>query len=205
MTSTLETPETEYELSGVLYVGETRARLLAEAGIRTLDDLRAADAERIGSVKGVGLKNGQRIKEWLAARDARASLPITAAGPEQSDAADVSPDLDLAAANQAVQDEMEAVNAAIARIQRALPQGVAHRKFDRQVDKLLSVLSELAEGPDTLRPKQFRRALKMLHLIAALLDKFTGVGTLSEKIVLAFAEELRDRRRRLQDILDPKK
>ena len=122
-----------------------------------------------------------------------------------SDDADVSPDLDLAAANQAVQDEMESVNAAIARIQQALPQGVAHRKFDRQVDKLLSVLSELAEGPDTLRPKQFRRALKMLHLIAALLDKFAGVGTLSEKIVLAFAEELRDRRRRLQDILDPKK
>ncbi len=198
MTSPLEATEAESEIAGVLYVGEARARLLAAAGIRTMDDLRAADAERIGGVKGVGLRNGQRIKAWLDERDARASVPI-------APSPDLSIDMDLAAANQAVQDDMEAVNTAIARIQRAIPPGVAHRKFDRQVDKLLSVLSELAEGPDTLRPKQFRRALKMLHLIAALLDKFAAIGQPSEKIALAFAEEMRDRRRRLQDILDPKK
>ena len=99
---------------------------------------------------------------------------------------------------------MAQIDAAITRIQEAIPNRIAHKKLDRQMDKLLAVLSELAEGPDTLRPKQLRRALKMLHLIASLLDKFADVGHLSEKIVVAFAEELRDRRKRLQDILDPR-
>jgi hypothetical protein len=51
----IDPPETDApksEIAGVLYIGETRARLLAEAGIRTMDDLRAADAAQIGSKTG---------------------------------------------------------------------------------------------------------------------------------------------------------
>ena len=184
----------EYPLADVLYIGPSRARLLAAIGIHTLDDLRAADAVQIGSVKGVGLRNGERIKEWLALRDA-ARVPAMC---------NDNPDPELAHENQSVQDDMAAIDQAITRIQQAIPRNVAHKKFDRQVERLLAVMSELAEGPDTLRPKQQRKAVKMLHLIATLLDTLTTVGPLSEKKVLAFAEELRDRRRRLQDILDPK-
>jgi hypothetical protein len=186
----IDPPETDApksEIAGVLYIGETRARLLAEAGIRTMDDLRAADAAQIGSVKGIGLKNGQRIKDWLAEHDAPA------------------PALPLAIANQAVQDDSQSINTAFARIQKALSQGVAHKKLDKQIDKLLIVLSELAEAADTLRPKQFQRTIKMLHLIGALLDQFADLRPSSEKVILAFTEELRDRRRRLQKVLDPKK
>ena len=196
-----ETPEEEqiFELLGVPYLGQTRVRALAEVGIRTLDDLRTASPAEIGGVKGVGMRNAERIKEWLVAQDALPP-PTPALVPVS-----ISPDLALAAANQAVQDDMAVIDQAITRIQQAIPQRISHKKLDRQVDKLLSVLSELAEGPDTLRPKQLGRALKMLHVIAALLDKFAGVGHISDKIVVAFAEELRDRRKRLQDILDPQK
>jgi hypothetical protein len=104
-----------------------------------------------------------------------------------------------------VQDDSQSINTAFARIQKALPQGVAHKKLDKQIDKLLIVLSELAEAADTLRPKQFQRTIKMLHLIGALLDQFADLRPSSEKVILAFTEELRDRRRRLQKVLDPKK
>ena len=200
-----ETPEEEeiFELVGVPYLGPTRIRALALAGIRTLEDLRAATATEIGGVRGVGMGNATRIKQWLTAQDAvPAPAPVAVPLPATSE---VPLDLDLAASNQAIQDDMANIDQAITRIQRAIPQRVAHKKLDRQVDKLLGVLSELAEGPDTLRPKQLGRALKMLHVIAALFDKFADVGHLSEKIVTAFAEELRDRRKRLQEILDPKK
>lgn len=186
----------EYPLAEVLYIGPNRARLLAAIGIHTLDDLRAADASQIGSVKGVGLRNGERIKEWLAIRDA---VPISP-DPES----DPNPDPALAAENQSAQDDMTAIDGAVKRIQKAIPKNIPHKKLDRQVEKLLAVISELAEGPDTLRPKQLRRALTMLHLIASLLNTFATTDPLSEKIVLAFAEELRDRRRRLEAILDPK-
>lgn len=192
----------ELELAGVLYVGKMRAQALADAGIRTLDDLRAADAARIGSVKGVGLRNGERIKRWLAERDGAPALDGAGRAGQHEPPG---PDFVVGGANQAIQDDMTSVDGAITRIQQAIPSGVSHKKLDRQVDKLLAVLSELAEGPDTLRPKQMRRALKMLHLIATLLEKFSGIGLLSDKIVAAFADELRDRRRRLEDILDPKK
>ncbi|MBV9850719.1 MAG: helix-hairpin-helix domain-containing protein [Armatimonadetes bacterium] len=196
-----ETPEEEeiFDLLGVPYLGQTRVRALAAVGIRTLDDLRAATAAEIGGVKGVGMRNAARIKEWLAAQDAApppASVKVAVC---------VNPDPDLAAINQTLQDDMTQIDQAITRIQQSIPQRISHKKLDRQVDKLLSVLSELAEGPDTLRPKQLRRALKVLHLIVALLDKFAGMGHVSDKIVVAFAEELRDRRKRLQNVLDPQK
>ena len=200
-----ETPEEEeiFDLLGVPYLGRTRVRLLAAAGIRTIDDLRAASAAEIGGIKGVGMGNAGRIKTWLATQDA---LPPPVSRPAPApEARSVSPDPALAAANQAVQDDMAQIDQAITRIQQAIPARIAHKKLDRQVDKVQAVLSELAEAPDTLRPKQMRRAIKMLHLIAALLDKFSNVGHVSEKIVVAFAEELRDRRKRLQEILGPQK
>jgi hypothetical protein len=69
------------ELSNVPHIGNYRAKVLAGAGIHTLSDLEAADAETIGSVKGVGFRNAQRIKDWLASRgedgqDAEAAAPV---------------------------------------------------------------------------------------------------------------------------------
>ena len=193
-----ETPEEEeiFELLGVPYLGKARVLALAGVGIRTLDDLRSASATEIGGVKGVGMRNAERIKEWLESQDAAPASPLVTML--------TNPDPALAAANQAVQDDMTQIDQAITRIQTSIPQRISHKKLDRQMDKLLNVLSALAEGPDTLRPKQLRRALKMLHLIVALLDKFANASHLSDKVVDAFAEELRDRRKRLQDILDPK-
>ncbi len=193
-----DTPEEEeiFEIVGVPYLGRPRLRALAEGGIRTVDDLRAASATEIaGIIRGLGLRNAERIKEWLASQ---AAMPPSAPAPDLADSG-----METAAANQAVQDDMAQIDQAITRIQQSIPQRIAHKKLDRQVNKLQAVLSELAEGPDTLRPKQMRRALKMLRLIGALLDKFADVGHFSDKIVVAFTEELRDRRKRLQEILDP--
>ena len=189
-------PAPESQLQGVPYLGETRRRALAQAGIRTLDDLRAASVERIGGVKGVGMVNAARVKEWLAVQ---AEMPAVAQAtpiPETGDSASA-----LAAANQDVQDVFQKLGTAAARLKDVIPARARDKALDRQLDKLDTVASELAEGPDTLSAKQVQEAVKTLDKIAALLEKAAGAEKLSPKKQSDLIEELRGRRKRLQKTL----
>ena len=179
------------ELEGVPYLGETRRQALAAAGMVTQDDLRRATAEQIGGVKGVGMGNAVKIKAWLASP----SLPLSAAAP-----IDVDPD--LASANQNVQDVFQKLGAAAARLKDQVPEKSRDKALDRQLDKLDSVASELAEGPDTLSAQQVQDAVKTLDKIAALLQSAAAdAQKLSPKKQAALIEELRTRRKRLQKTL----
>ncbi len=180
------------ELEGVPYLGETRRQALAEAGLVTQDDLRRATAEQIGGVKGVGMGNAVKIKAWLGSP----STPLPSAAP-----ADI--DMALASANQDVQDVFQKLGDAAARLKDQIPAKSRDKALDRQLDKIDSVASELAEGPDTLSAKQVQDAVKTLDKIAALLQSAAAESPkLSPKKQAALTEELRARRKRLQKTLD---
>jgi len=180
------------ELEGVPYLGGTRRQALAEAGLITQDDLRRATAEQIGGVKGVGMGNAAKIKAWLAVP----SAPLPSAAPT-----DIDPG--LASVNQNVQDVFQKLNNAAVRLKDHIPAKARDKALDRQLDKLDSVASELAEGPDTLSVKQVQNAVKTLDKIAALLQiAADDTQKLSAKKQAALIEELRTRRKRLQKTLD---
>ena len=179
------------ELEGVPYLGETRREALAQAGLRTQEDLRRATAEEIGGVKGVGMGNAVKIKAWLDSP----SAPLPAAAPQDID-------MSLAAANQDVQDVFQKLGDASARLKGQIPEKSRDKDLDRQLDKLDSVASELAEGPDTLSAQQLQDAVKTLDKIAALLQSAADdAPKLSPKKQAALVEDLRARRKRLQKTL----
>lgn len=183
---------THSELEGVPYLGETRRQALAAAGLVTQDDLRRATAEQIGGVKGVGMGNAAKIKAWLGSP----SAPLPSAAP-----ADI--DMALASANQDVQDVFQKLGDAAARLKDQIPAKSRDKALDRQLDKIDSVASELAEGPDTLTAQQVQEAVKTLDKIAALLQSAAeDTQKLSPKKQAALIEELRTRRKRLQKTLD---
>jgi len=180
------------ELEGVPYLGQTRRDALALAGLVTQDDLRRATVEQIGGVKGVGMGNAVKIKAWLDTP----SAPLPAAAPPDIDRA-------LASANQDVQDVFQKLGDASARLKGQIPDKSRDKALDRQLDKLDSVASELAEGPDTLTAKQVQEAVRTLDKIAALLQSAAeDAQKLSPKKQASLIEELRARRKRLQKTLD---
>lgn len=183
-------------LEGIPYLGETRRQALALAGFHTQDDLSHATVEQIGGVKGVGMVNAARVKAWLTSQDAAPVAAPAKSAPETHCAATA-----LATTNQEVQDIFEKLGSAAARLKRTVPAKTRDKALDRQLDKLDTVASELAEGPDTLTMKQVQEAVKTLDKIAALLETAAGAEKLTPKKQGALIEELRARRKRLQKTL----
>ena len=182
-------PGADDNLENIPYLGETRRAALALVGIRTRADLMRATVEQIGGVKGVGMVNAARVKDYLHAQGT--SLSPTPA----------SVDADLADANQHVQDIFQRLEDASARLKEHNPAKSRDKNLDRQLEKLDTVASELAEGPDTLSAAQVEKAVKTLDKIAALLSGAANAEKLSPKKQALLVEELRERRRRLQKTL----
>ena len=184
------------ELPEIPYLGATRRQALAEAGIRTLDDLRAASMEQIGGVKGVGMVNAGRVKEWLAVQAEMPAVALATPIPQTDSSASA-----LASANQDVQDVFHKLGSASEKLKKTIPTRTRDKGLDRQLDKLDTVASELAEGPDTLSMKQVQEAVKTLDKIAALLEAAAAAEKLTPKKQAVLIEELRARRKRLQKTL----
>lgn len=184
------------ELPDIPYLGATRRVALAAAGLRTLDDLRAATVEQIGGVKGVGLVNAGRVKEWLAVQAAMPAVAVATPIPPTDTSASA-----LASANQDVQDVFQKLGSASELLRKTVSAKARDKALDRQLDKLDTVASELAEGPDTLSMKQVQEAVKTLDKIAALLEAAAALEKLSPKKQAVLIEELRARRKRLQKTL----
>ena len=184
------------ELPDIPYLGATRRVALAAAGLRTLDDLRAATVEQIGGVKGVGLVNAGRVKEWLAVQAAMPAVAAATPIPPTDTSASA-----LASANQDVQDVFQKLGSASELLRKTVSAKARDKALDRQFDKLDTVASELAEGPDTLSMKQVQEAVKTLDKIAALLEAAAALEKLSPKKQAVLIEELRARRKRLQKTL----
>ena len=184
------------ELPDIPYLGATRRIALAAAGLRTLDDLRAATVEQIGGVKGVGLVNAGRVKEWLAVQAEMPAVATAAPIPQADTSASA-----LASANQDVQDVFQKLGSASELLRKTVSAKARDKALGRQLDKLDTVASELAEGPDTLSMKQVQEAVKTLDKIAALLEAAAALEKLSPKKQAVLIEELRARRKRLQKTL----
>ncbi len=191
-----ETASAESELPDIPYLGAARRQALAQAGLRTLDDLRAASVEQIGGVKGVGLTNAARVKEWLAVQAEMPAVAVATPIPQTGDSASA-----LASANQDVQEVFQKLGDASERLKQAVPAKTRDKALDRQLDKLDSVASELAEGPDTLSMEQVQEAVRTLDKIAAVLEAAAATEKLTPKKQAVLVEELRARRKRLQKTL----
>jgi hypothetical protein len=190
-------PETgASELPDIPYLGATRKLALAAAGMQTLDDLRAATVEQIGGVKGVGMVNAARVKEWLAVQAAMPAVVAATPIPMADSAASAT-----AVANQDVQDAFQKIGSATARLKETIAPKARDKALDRQLNKLDTVASELAEGPDTLPAKRVQEAVKTLDKIAVLLETAAGAEKISPKKQAVLIEELRARRKRLQKTL----
>ena len=184
------------ELPEIPYLGETRRQALAQAGMRTLDDLRAASVEQIGGVKGVGMVNAARVKEWLAVQAEMPAVAISTPIPQIDGSASA-----LAIANQDVQDVFQKLGSASDKLKKTISAKTRDKALDRQLDKLDTVASELAEGPDTLSMKQVQEAVRTLDKIAVLLEAAAAAEKLTPKKQAVLVEELRARRKRLQKTL----
>lgn len=216
-----ETPEEEeiMDLLGVPHLGPVRRQLLADAGIETLADLQALSFDGLANIKGVGLGNARRVKDWLASQPAPASPPAPgpaapAPPPAAAPAAPAPdmppspptvsgnvPDMSLASANQEIQDLFGRIDQATARLKASLlPSGGAER-LERQLAKLDNAASELAEGPDTLSAKQLQKALKSLDKAASVLEAATGGSPLSAKKQDLLADTLKEQRKALEKAL----
>ena len=206
-----ETPEEEEILTlvGIPLLGPTRRDALAEAGIKTRADLEAATPEQIGGVKGVGMGNAKRIKDWLAAHSAAPVLALAEIEPPppplelrvETEPSSSGAALDLAAVNQAIQDVLERIDHSEQQIKQSTSAKVRDLSLDRQFDKLETVASELAEGPDTLTVKQIQQALRTLGKIADILEEAADAGKLSPKKQADLSADLRARRKKLQKAL----
>ena len=153
--------EGDSELVGVPYLGAVRIAALASAGISTIAELRAASAEAIGGVKGVGLRNAERIKSWLADQDAAAS-----------------PD---SAHDAEVPVELSDIDTAVTRIKEANPKKDLDKKLSRQLNKVLTRVSGVPAAFESLGNKDRQQAIKQLDRIAALLAQAAERGRLSDK------------------------
>lgn len=165
-----ETPEEQalLELVSVPYLGPSRVRALAEMGILTLDDLHAAPPEKIAGLRGVGANNAQRIKDWVARQPRAQTPPPSEPTPAPTPAS--GPDPTMGDMNQAIYDELGAVDDAIERLTARLGPPSKSKRLRRQLDKVSTVASELAEGPDTLTTDELLGAVDLLGEIAFLLD-----------------------------------
>jgi hypothetical protein len=193
-------PDQEQGLVGVPLLGATRIQALADVGIQTLADLHAATVEQIGSAKGVGNGNAERIKAWLAAQ------PVPAPGmppppPEIDTLPFDSPDPVLALDNQTIFDALGEIDPLIARLRSRAGEKGLPKALERQCDKVSAVAAELAEGPDTLTAKQLQQALKFLKRIVVALECTAGAKKLSEKKLGALSDELREHRKSLQKVI----
>jgi len=182
-------PHSESDLEGIPYLGQTRRAALAQAGLRTRNDLSRATVEQIGGVKGVGMVNAARVKDWLQTHGEKQSLRQKSLDPV------------LADSNQHVQDIFQKLEDAASRLKDHLPIKRRDKNLGRQLTKLDTVASELAEGPDTLSAKQVEKAVKTLDKIAALLTSAADAAKMSPKKQAVLIEELRGRRKRLQKTL----
>jgi len=212
-----ETPEEEeiMDILGVPYLGPARRQLLAEAGIETLADLQAVSPDTLGGIKGVGMGNARRIKDWLASQPAPAVLPVPvlpapvpalpapvpAAMASSPAAFDDASERALASINQDVQDLFGRIDQATQRLKTFLSPDGGFKRLERQLEKLDSAASELAEGPDTLSAKQVQRAVKTLDKVAALLEEAAGKGVLSSKKQEALTDTLKEQRKSLEKTL----
>ena len=140
--------------------------------------------------------NAARVKEWLAVQAEIPSVAISTPIPQIDGSASA-----LAIANQDVQDVFQKLGSASDKLKKTISAKTRDKALDRQLDKLDTVASELAEGPDTLSMKQVQEAVRTLDKIAALLEAAAAAEKLTPKKQAVLVEELRARRKRLQKTL----
>lgn len=196
-----------FDLTQAPFLGPTRVRALANAGISTLAQLRAAPPDDIGRITGMGLRNALRVKEWLAAQAApKPGLPppppnIDMAAQGGVSLSDVSCDPKQAETNQTIYDELENLEQQLANLRVAIGPKNLKKRLASQFDKLSLVACELVEGPDTLTTKSTHRSAKELKKVVGALEKASKRKSYSPRKQDLLAETVREHRKFLQRLI----
>lgn len=181
------------ELEKIPLLGPTRIKALAEAGIKSLADLGTATEDQLGAVKGIGLRNAQKIKAWLTENAMEAVN-------SQAPAAEADIKTEPAAANLRLQDALAELDRAVFQIKSLLPDRPIDKKLIAQLDKVNKTAGDIPEivaEPSELWEKSLRRLKKVTALVCA-----AAAHKLSDKNKRLLRDDLRKRRRRLQKALD---
>lgn len=181
-----EAPESS-ELLGVPYLGAIRTQALAESGITTLVQLRAASADQIGSVKGVGLRNAVRIKEWLERQS-----------PPKSEKAGKNP----TTVHSPLPADREGIDGAVSRIKEANPKKALDKRLSRQLEKVLSRVAGVPATLESLGLKEKQQAAKALDRVAHLLAATADRGRLSDKKQQVVGGAIKARLKKLEKVLE---
>jgi NAD-dependent DNA ligase len=168
------------ELLGVPFLGAVRIAALAQAGIVTISELKAATPESIGSVKGVGLRNAERIKAWLSEQDTAQTQEHMVSIPA----------------------EIAGIDGAVSRIREANPKKGFDKKLSRQLNKVLNRVSEVPVAFESLGDKEKQQALKALDRIATLLVQAADKGPLSDKKQHVVGGAIKAKLKKLDKALD---
>jgi len=168
------------ELLAVPLLGAVRAAALANAGFLRIADLHAAAPETIGSVKGVGLRNAERIKAWLA---------------EQALVSTDHPVHEIPA-------DLSEIDGAVSRLKEANPKKALDKKLSRQLDKVLTRVSGVPAAFESLGGKDKQQAVKALDRIASLLAQAAERGRLSDKKQHDVGGAIKARLKKLDKALD---
>jgi NAD-dependent DNA ligase len=187
-----EQPVSE-ELVSVPLLGPTRIKALADAGYRTLTDLSSATEDQLGSVKGIGARNAQKIKAWLVANAGESA--VASAVPVVADANSQS-----SPANQRLQAALAELDQAVFQIKALLPGRALDRKLIAQLDKMNAAATDIPESG--VEPAdQWEKALRRLKKVTALVLA-AAAHNLSDKAKRGLRDDIRKRRRRLQKALE---
>jgi len=172
------------ELIGVPFLGAVRAAALANVGILCIADLHAATPEAIGGVKGVGLRNAERIKAWVAER---------VLAPVETNQEDLASE---------VPTDLNDIDGAVSRIKDANPKKALDKKLSRQLNKVLSRVSGVPAALESLGGKEKHQAVKALDRIATLLADAAERGRLSDKKQHTVGGAIKARLKKLDKALD---
>jgi predicted flap endonuclease-1-like 5' DNA nuclease len=213
------------ELAQIPRLGPVRRRALADAGISTLDALRALSFDELARIKYVGAGNARLIKTWLEQQDAAPTPEVPALSVTETGGSDAPPpppaleipavvsfeaesyhvselaNLDTAIPNQTAYDDLEQIDTAITNIKGAIPKKSRHPKLKKQLDKVSTSISEVPENLDALTPQERVDAARALDRIAKLLEDAVEGGKLSAKKQETVGTKLRKLRKRLDRVV----
>jgi predicted flap endonuclease-1-like 5' DNA nuclease len=210
-------PPASSDLTGIPYLGPSRVRALADAGITTLAKLRAASVEDIGSVKGVGMVNAARVKAWL--NDASLTKPIkktavpvaTKPAPGQkerpvTDEAEMesTPEVTVPESKAEMQtfvEDIEQIDQVISRFKEAIPDDKRKKKLSKELAKLSVTVTSAPESGTAHVVKNKAKANRSLEKIAKLLTDAVEKEKFSDKRQSLIGSELKDLRKKLEKSL----
>ncbi len=186
-------PQSLTDLPGI---GESKAKWLAEIGVESIDDLRAAPLEKVAHVRGVGFVLAQRLKELVGAPVEMAE-PIEAADEQPESEPPAPPSEDELRWRAKLDETQSLVRDMVADLLAAPRDRALSPKFVKELRRLHDlVLGRPADGTP-VSAKGRRRISRHTLAIHGLLDSAIKMDAGNKEHQKVLRKQLRARRGKL--------